>query len=75
MTQVSYPQGYGRRDPVPECVEWQDRIDCPCCKGTGEHGYGAGMDADSVDCVVCGGWGQLAVSRITKAEERNGRTE
>ena len=29
----------------------------------------------AVDCVICGGWGQLAVFRITKAEERNGRTE
>ena len=74
MTMTSYPQGYGRRDPVPECMDLPVKLECPCCHGTGEHEYGAGMDADAVTCSVCDGWGELQVSRINQGEEQHGRT-
>lgn len=63
MTMTEYSNGYGRRDPVPECIEVPDEMECPCCEGAGEHPYGAGMDADAVECFYCEGAGVLAVVR------------
>ena len=66
MTMTHYPNGYGRRDPAPECREHDGTVECPCCKGAGEHEYGAGMDADHATCRVCEGWGYLITSVPTK---------
>ena len=62
MTMTHYPNGYGRRDPVPECITPVTQVDCPCCEGNGAHSYGAGMDADSIDCSTCNGFGYLLTS-------------
>ena len=58
-TMTTYADGYGRRDPVPACDLFTHEIEipCPCCKGAGEHGFGAGMDTDSVSCEFCDGSG------------------
>ena len=64
---TNYFDGYGRRDPVPKCED-VGRIECPCCEGSGEHTYGAGMDAAEVPCRVCGGYGWLVTSAPTKRE-------
>ena len=63
---IEYPQGFGRRDPVPVCELVEPTIDCPCCQGDTEHSYGKGMDTDSVDCIPCGGWGYFVMARPTK---------
>ena len=62
MTMTRYPNGYGLRESPPECMESVDQVDCPCCQGDGENGFGAGMEADAVTCQVCQGWGYFVVS-------------
>ena len=62
MTLTSYSNGYGLRESPPHCQERPSRVDCPCCGGSGEHTFGAGMDADGVTCSVCKGAGELALS-------------
>ena len=52
---TSYPNGYGRRERAPECVEPSREVDCPCCGGSGEHLFGEGMHADGASCIVCEG--------------------
>lgn len=108
MTMTYYNNGYGRRDPVPECLaftgeaacpichdDYKDydednpcpmcgieghvttkrmprqglssgkaQLSCPCCNGDAAHSFGAGMDADSVDCTTCKGWGFLEIQPI-----------
>lgn len=55
MIMIEYANGYGRRDPVPECNMFTREIEisCPCCNGEGRHAFGAGMDTDSVPCEFC----------------------
>ena len=70
MTTIEYPQGYGRRDPFPVCEPILETLECPCCKGSGEHAYGAGMDADAVDCSPCNRWGYLVTLPNPKSRRR-----
>ena len=74
MATTTYPNGYGRRDPVPHCVQPLQEIQCYCCKGDGEHSYGAGMDSDAVTCQVCQGYGYLLV-RVPYRPKYDGDSE
>ena len=66
---VEYSQGYGRREPLPVCDPIKETAECPCCQGAGEHSFGAGMDADSVDCSPCGGWGYFFLTKLARKSE------
>ena len=66
MTMIEYPRGYGRRDPLSVCDPIKETLDCPCCKGAGNHSYGAGMDAE--DCSPCNGWGCFLLTKLKRAE-------
>ena len=69
MPMIEYPRGFGRRDPIPVCDPIKETAECPCCKGAGDHSYGAGMDADAVDCVPCAGWGHFFLVKLKGAKE------
>ncbi len=71
MSMTNYENGYGRRDPPPECMEDRPVVKCPCCDGHGEHAFGAGMDADGKTCGVCGGNGELRGIRIEETERKS----
>ena len=56
MTLTQYHDGFGRRDPVPECRESiYDRIRCPACDGAGVAPTGP----EDTDCRRCFGYGVL----------------
>ena len=69
---IEYPQGFGRRDPVPVCEPLERVIACPCCEGDAGHSYGKGMDTDSVDCTTCNGWGYFVLTEPTKGDGGDG---
>lgn len=58
MSTRTYPNGYGRVESPPECMEGPE-ITCPCCGGEGEHPFGQGMDQDAAECRTCGGQGRI----------------
>ena len=62
MTATVYPNGYGKRERPPECSPLPLVIECPCCQGRQEHGYGHGMDADALTCSTCNGYGYLTIT-------------
>ena len=72
MTMIEYDRGYGRRDPLPVCEPIGNTLECPCCKGAGLHTYGKGMDADSVDCIPCVGWGVFYLTTLSKPDKNKG---
>ena len=72
---IEYPQGYGRRDPLPVCAPISETSECDCCGGSGEHAFGAGMDADTKDCSPCNGWGVFFLTKLRKPSKKKEEPE
>ena len=65
MTMTRYYDGYGRRDPVPECLDPSDIIDCPVCEG---QECVLDVNGDGIDCPRCNARGWLSTAIPTKLD-------